>query len=138
MMSTYHCELIKRPRVLNVGQSLLQVRQLLINHNLRLLRALHSLGLESLNSLDLPVYIICGGLEGREALLDFVDDGGVLEVGAVVREVDGLGLLGEDGDLAARIVVALLEVLEGRGRVAFETELGGQLGPVELEGGAAL
>jgi hypothetical protein len=28
--------------------------------------------------------------------------------------------------------------LEGRSGVAFEAELGGQLGPVELEGGAAL
>jgi hypothetical protein len=55
-----------------------------------------------------------------------------------VREVDGLGLLGEDGDLAAGVVVALLERLEGGGGVAPEAELLGQLGPVELEGCAAL
>ena len=55
-----------------------------------------------------------------------------------MREVDGLGLLGEDGDLAAGVVVALLERLKGGGGVALETELLGQLGPVELEGCAAL
>ena len=55
-----------------------------------------------------------------------------------MREVDVLGLLGEDSDLAAGVIVALLERLEGSGGVSLETELLGQLGPVELEGCAAL
>jgi hypothetical protein len=55
-----------------------------------------------------------------------------------VREVDGLGLLGEKGDFAARVVVALLEGLQGRGRLTADPELRAELGPVELEGGAAL
>jgi hypothetical protein len=55
-----------------------------------------------------------------------------------VREVDGLGLLGEDGNFAARIVVALLEGLESGSSVAFEAQLRADLCPVELEGGAAL
>lgn len=71
-------------------------------------------------------------------LLDVVDDGLVLEDAAVVLEVDCLRLLGENGDFAARIVVALLEVLQGGGSVAFEAQLLTKLGPVELEGGAAL
>jgi hypothetical protein len=53
-------------------------------------------------------------------LLDVVDDGLVLEDAAVMLEVDGLRLLGEDSDFAARIVVALLEGLEGSSSVAFE------------------
>lgn len=131
-------ELVKRPRVLDVLQRLLQILQLPVDHGLGLLGALDSLGLESLNGLDLPAHIVGLGLEGREALLDFVNDGGVLEDRAVVAEVDGLGLLRENGDLAARVVVALLEGLEGGGGLAFETELGADCGPVELEGCAAL
>jgi len=55
-----------------------------------------------------------------------------------VGEVDGLGLLGQDLDLAAGVIVALLEGLEGGGGVATEAELLANLGPVELEGCAAL
>ena len=78
------------------------------------------------------------GLEGAKLLLDGVDDGLVLEDAAVVLEVDRLRLLREDRHFAARIVVALLEGLQGGGRVAFEAQLRAELGPVELEGGAAL
>jgi hypothetical protein len=55
-----------------------------------------------------------------------------------VREVDGLGLLGQERDFAARVVVALLEGLQSRGGLASDPELRAELGPVELEGGAAL
>jgi hypothetical protein len=55
-----------------------------------------------------------------------------------VGEVDGLGLLGQDLDLAAGVIVALLEGLKGGGGVATEAELLANLGPVELEGCAAL
>ena len=55
-----------------------------------------------------------------------------------MREVDFLGLLGEDLDLAARVVVALLEGGESLGGAAFEAELGAQVRPVDLEGGGAL
>jgi hypothetical protein len=70
---------------------------------------LESLRLECLDRLNLPAHIVCLGLEGVELLLDIVDDGLVLEDAAVVLEVDGLRLLGEDGNFAARIVVTLLE-----------------------------
>lgn len=53
-------------------------------------------------------------------------------------EVDGLGLLGKDLNLAARIVVTLLEGLESGGRLAAEAERAGHLGPVDFESGAAL
>jgi len=49
-----------------------------------------------------------------------------------VGEVDGLGLLGEDLDPAARVVVALFEGLESLGRAAFEAEFLREGGPVEL------
>ena len=55
-----------------------------------------------------------------------------------MAEVDGLGLFGEDGDLAARIVVALLEGGESSGSLTLEAELSAELCPVELESGAAL
>lgn len=55
-----------------------------------------------------------------------------------MREVDGLGLLGEDGDLAAGVVVTLLERLQSGRSLATEAELLAELGPVELEGCAAL
>lgn len=71
-------------------------------------------------------------------LLNVVDDGGVLENAAVVGEVDGVGLLGQLGELAAGVVVALLEGDERVGGGALEGQLAGQLGPVELEGCAAL
>lgn len=78
------------------------------------------------------------GLESAEALLDLVDNGGVLQDGAVVREVDGLGLLGEDGHFAAGVIVALLEGLKSGSSLALEAELRADLRPVDLEGGAAL
>jgi hypothetical protein len=71
-------------------------------------------------------------------VLDLVDDGLVLEDTAVVGEVNGLGLLGQDLDLAAGIIVALLERLKRGGSLAAEAEGGRNLGPVELESGAAL
>ena len=137
-MSTYNSEIVEWPGLLNVLEGLLEIAQLLVNDGLGLLCALDGLGLESLNGLDLPSYVVCLGLECVELLLDIVDDGLVLEDAAVVGKVDGLRLLGEDGQLAARIVVALLEGLEGGGGLSLETKLRGELGPVELEGSAAL
>jgi hypothetical protein len=55
-----------------------------------------------------------------------------------VREVDGLRLFLQNGDLPARVVVALLEGLEGGGSLASEAELRANFGPVELKGGGAL
>jgi hypothetical protein len=137
-MDTHHSQISKRPGILNILQCLLQVTQLLVHHALRLFSGLDSLRLERLNRLDLPAYIVCLRLKRVELLLDVVDDGLVFEDAAVVREVDGLRLFRENRDLAARVVVALLEVLEGGSGVAFETELCAELCPVELEGGAAL
>lgn len=71
-------------------------------------------------------------------VLELVDDGLVLQDVAVVGEVDGLGLLGKELDLAARIVVTLLEGLEGGGCLTAETEGAGHLGPVDFESGTAL
>lgn len=102
------------------------------------LGVLDGLNLEGLNGLELTAHIVGGGLERSEALLDLVNDGLVLEDGAVVAEVDRLGLLGEDLDLAARIVVALLEGLETRGCLAAEAERGGDFSPVELERSGSL
>lgn len=48
-------------------------------------------------------------------------------------EVDGLGLLLKLGELAASVIVALLEGDERVGGLALEGELLGELGPVELD-----
>lgn len=53
-------------------------------------------------------------------------------------EVDGGGLLAKDLDLAAGVLVALLESLEGGDRLATQAEGRGHFSPVELEGGASL
>jgi len=51
--------------------------------------------LERIDSLKLALHIVLLGLEGTELLLDIVDDGAVLQDGAVVRKVDFLRLFGE-------------------------------------------
>jgi hypothetical protein len=138
MMVTHHSQVSKRPGLLDVLQSLLQIAQFLVYDALGLLCALESLCLKCLNRLDLPAHIVCLGLESAELLLDVVDDGLVLEDAAVVLEVDGLRLLGEHGNFTARVVVALLEGLKGGSSVAFEAQLRAELCPVELEGSATL
>ena len=55
-----------------------------------------------------------------------------------MREVDGLGRVGEHLNFSAGVVVALLEGGEGLGCGAFEGEGGGDFGPVDLEGGTPL
>lgn len=116
----------------------MQIAQLLVHDALGLLGALDGLCLESLDGLDLAADIVRLRLEGIEATLDLVDDGGVLQHGSIVREVDRLGLLLQGVDLAAGVIVALLEGLEGGSGLAFEAQLRADLRPVDLEGGAAL
>ncbi len=132
MVGTYHSQLIKRPRTLNIPQRLLQILQLLINLPLRLLRTLHSLRLKSLNRLNLSIHIILLDLEVIELFLDIGDDVGVAEGVAVGGEVDGLGLLLEELDAAACVVVALFEVGEGVGCAAAEAEFGAEVVPVDF------
>jgi hypothetical protein len=119
-LQTYHSQVGKWPGLLDVLQGLLQIAQLLVHNALGLFGALDGLRLECLDCLNLSADIVCLGLESVELLLNVVDDGLVLEDAAVVLEVDGLRLLGEDGDFAARIVVALLEGLKGSSSIAFE------------------
>lgn len=135
---THHSEVLEGPGSLDVLKCRLKVLKLSIDLGLGLLGALDSLGLVGLDGLDLAVDVVLLDLESVELLLKVVDDGGVFQDGAVVGEVDLLGLLGQDLDLAARIVVALLEGLEGLGGGATEAEFGAQVGPVDLGGGAAL
>jgi hypothetical protein len=131
--NTYHSEILKWSRFLNILQCLLQILQLQINTSLRLLSILQGLCLKSLNRLNLSSNIVCRGFERVEMLLDFVDDGLIFEDGTVVREVNFRGLFGELGHSAAGILVALLEGLEGSDSLATETEGAGDFGPVELE-----
>lgn len=119
-------------------QSLLQAPQLSLNLALRRLGIGNGLGLERLNGLDLSVDIVRHGLERLEVALDLVDNGLVLEHLAVVLKVDRLALLRERLHLAAGVVVAVLESLEGGGGLAAEPQGAGHLGPVELESCASL
>lgn len=135
---THDGQVLEWSGLLNVLQCLLQVLELNIDVGLGLLGSLDGLGLESLNGLDLAVDVVLLGLEGAELLLNVVDDGLVLEDTAVVGEVNGLLLLLELGELAAGVVVALLEGDKRVGGLALEGELLGELGPVELEGCVAL
>ena len=119
-------------------QSFLQAPQLSLNLALRRLSIGNGLGLERLNGLDLSVDVVRRGLERLEVALDLVDDGLVLQHLAVVREVDRLALLRERLHLAAGVVVAVFERLEGGGGLAAEPQGAGHLGPVELESCASL
>lgn len=136
--NTYHSEVLEGTGSLDVLQGLLQVDQLSLNLALGLLSVLDSLGLEGIDGLQLAVDIVGGGLEVLEVVLDLVDDGLVLEDVPVVGEVNGLRLLGKDLDLAAGVIVALLEGLERSGGLAAEAERGRHLDPVDFESGAAL
>jgi hypothetical protein len=135
---THHSEVLEGPGSLDVLEGLVEVLQLSIDLGLGLLGALQRRGLVCLDGLDLAANVVLLDLEAGELLLNVVDDGGVLEDGAVVGEVDLLGLLGQDLDLAARVVVALLEGLQSLGGGAAEAEFGAQVSPVDLGGGAAL
>lgn len=122
--NTYDSEVLEGTGGLNVLQGLLQVLQLGLNLTLGSLGVLNSLGLEGVDGLQLTVDIVGSGLEGLEVVLELIDDGRVLQDAAVVAEVNGLGLLGQDLDLAASLVVALLESLERGGGLAAEAEGG--------------
>lgn len=136
--NTYDSEILERPGLLNVLEGLVEVLELHVDLVLGRLGVLHSLNLEGLDGLELPVDIVRGRLEGGEALLNLVDDGLVLQHGAVVREVDLGGLLLEGLELAAGVIVALLEGMEGGDGLAAEAERGSDLCPVELDRGVAL
>lgn len=97
------------------------------------LGVLHGLGLEGVDGLDLAVDIVGLGLEGLEALLYLIDDGLVLEDGAVLGKVDFGGQLRQLLDLALGVVVAGLEGLQRGDRLATEAQGGGHFGPVELQ-----
>lgn len=135
---TYHGELVEGSGGLNVLQGSLEVLELEVDLLLGSLGVLDGLDLESIDGLELAGEIVGGGLEVLESLLDLVNDGLVLEDAAVVGEVDGGRLLAELLHLAAGVLVARLEGLEGGDGLAAQAERGGHLGPVELEGGAAL
>lgn len=122
--NTYDSEVLEGTSGLDVLQGLLQVLQLGLNLTLGSLGVLNSLGLEGVNGLQLAADIVGNGLEGLEVVLELVDDGLVLQDAAVVAEVNGLGLLGQDLNLAASLVAALLESLEGGGGLAAEAEGG--------------
>lgn len=136
--STYHSQLLERSGGLDVLEGGSQVLQLEVDLLLGGLGVLDGLDLEGVDGLQLALDIVGGGLELLEALLDLGDDGLVLENAAVVGEVDLGGQLRQGLDLAAGVLVALLEGLEGGDRLAAQAEGGRDLNPVELEGGASL
>jgi len=69
---------------------------------------------------------------------NLVDNSGIFKDGAVVREIDGGGLFGQDLHAATGVFVAFFEGLQGVGGLATETEGLCYFGPVELEGCTAL
>lgn len=136
--NTYHREFVEWPGSLNVLKGLFQATQLRLNLALSLLSVLDSLSLKGINSLQLTANIISSGLEVLEVGLDLVDNSLILQDLAVVAEVDGLREFRQDLDLATGVIVTLLERLQGSGGLPAEAKGGGDLGPVNLESGAAL
>lgn len=135
---TYDGELIERAGVLDVLQGLLQILELHIDTALGLLSVLDGLSLEGLNGLDLAGDIVGDWLEALEVLLYRIDNGLVLQDRAVVGEVDGGWLLLKSRKLAAGILVALLEGVEGGDSGSTESEVRGDCCPVKLESCATL
>lgn len=135
---TYNSEVLERPGRLNVLQGRGEVLELQVDGLLGSLGILDGLHLEGVDGLDLAADIVGVGLELLESLLNLINDGAVLEHGAVGGEVDGRGLLRQLLNLAARVLVALLEGLQGGDGLAAEAQRAGDLGPVELQGGASL
>lgn len=135
---TYDSEILEGSGSLNVLQGSGKVLELQVDGLLGSLGVLDGLGLEGIDGLQLAGDIVGDGLEGSESLLDLLDDGLVLEDGSVGGEVDGGGLLGKGLELAAGVLVALLEGLEGGNGLATEAQRAGDLGPVELESCASL
>lgn len=131
-------ELLEAPGLLNVRKGSVQVLELNLHTGLGGLGVLDGLGLELVDGLELLGDVLLDGLEGLEAGLNLVDDGLVLQDGAVVGEVNLGGLLLEEGEAAASILVALLEGLEGGGGRALKAEGGGDFGPFDLERSASL
>ena len=121
--TAYLCQLLKRPRILNILQCLLQRSQFGIHGNLCLFRVLNRFCLKRLNGLDLPCDIVGLGLETLDLLLNLVDDGLVVDLGSVRSEVDGGRKVGENLDLPSGVVVTLFEGCEGSSGLALQAEL---------------
>ena len=135
---TYDSEVLEWSGLLNVLKGGGKVLELQVDGLLGSLGVLDGLGLEGIDGLQLSADIVGDGLEGGESLLDLVDNSLVLQDGSVGGEVDGGSLLGKDLELAAGILVSLLEGLEGGNGLTAKAQRAGDLGPVELESCASL
>lgn len=126
-------ELVERSGRLNVGEGGLKVSKLLLDSGGGLLSVGKSLGLKSLNGLELLGDVVGNGLEVLVGGLNLVDNVLVLQGGAVLGEVNLGGLVGELQKLLAGLVVTLAESLEGRDGGASKTKSRNNLGPVDLD-----
>ena len=136
--STYQSEVLPRSRVLDVAERLLEVLELDADLLLGLFGVLDGLDLERLDGAHLALDVVRLGLERLEVVLNLVDDTLLLEQRPVLLEVDLLRLLRQQLQASARVVVALLERLQGRGRLPPEPQGAADLGPVDLQGRASL
>jgi hypothetical protein len=74
----------------------------------------NSCSLEGLDGLDVRIHIISNGLEVLEDLFSLVNDGLVLQDGAVVIEVDGAGEAGVGTLETLSLAMTFTESLESR------------------------
>lgn len=136
--NTHYSQVVNRPCLVDILQCAFQTLHLRIHALLRVLGALHRLGFKCINGFQLPIEILFDWLESFEVTLNLINDRCILQLGTVIGEIDVLWLRGEKIEFASRIVIALFEGKEGGGGLAFETEGGGDFGPVEFGGGGAL
>ena len=115
---TYHSELVEGAGSLDVLEGSLEVLELELDLLLGGLGIADGLDLEGVDGLELALDVVGGGLELLEAALDLGDDGLVLQHRPVVREVDRRGLLRQRLHPPPRVLVALLERLQRRRRLA--------------------
>lgn len=132
--------------LLDVGKSLVELLELNINLGLGLLGFLnllkhrnlsgivdswieitHGGSLECFDSLDMRIHVIGDGCEVLEGLFGIVDNGLVLQDGAVMFEVDGAGKAGIAGGQALSLAMTFAERLQRGdglyGRIGYDLEL---------------
>lgn len=132
LVQVSHGELVEWSSRLNVVQSLLQSLELSNNALLGGLSVLHSLGLKSLNGLNLLGNVVSHGLECLVGLLNLVHNRLVLKGRTVVSKVDLLVGLVQVQNLLLGLIVSLSECQQRGTGVTSQSQGRNDLRPVEL------
>ena len=127
-----YTQFLRLPGLFNILNRLLQILHLLDNFLLCFLSTLHRLDLKLFNPRQNSTDVIRNRLKRLCGLLNFVNDGRVLEDGTVIGQVDGGARRLELVEFVVGVDVAFAEGGEGGGCVGSEGQRRGEFGPVDL------